>query len=32
MNKERLEAAGMLPESLSCDTEIVQKAIELLNN
>ncbi|XP_066375035.1 uncharacterized protein [Miscanthus floridulus] len=32
MNKERLEAAGMLPKSLSCDREIVQKAIELLNN
>jgi hypothetical protein len=32
MNKERLEAAGMLPKSHSCDREIVQKAIELLNN
>jgi len=32
MNKERLEAACMLPKSLSCDREIVRKAIELLNN
>jgi len=32
MNKPRLEAAGMLPKSLSCDREIVQKAIESLNN
>jgi len=32
MNKERLEAADMLPKSLSCDREIVRKAIELLNN
>jgi hypothetical protein len=32
MNKERLEAQGMLSESLSCDREIVQKAIELLSN
>jgi hypothetical protein len=32
MNKESLEAVGMLPESLSCDREIVEKAIELLNN
>jgi len=32
MSKERLEARGMLPKSLSCDREIVQKAIELLNN
>jgi hypothetical protein len=32
MNKERLEAQGMLPKSLSCDREIVQKAIELLSN
>jgi len=32
MNKPRLEAAGLLPKSLSCDREIVQKAIESLNN
>jgi hypothetical protein len=32
MNKERLEIAGMLSKSLSCEREIVQKAIELLNN
>jgi hypothetical protein len=32
MNKERWEAAGMLPKSLSCEREIVQKAIEWLNN
>jgi hypothetical protein len=32
MNKEWLEAQGMLPKSLSCDREIVQKAIELLSN
>jgi len=32
MNKERPVAADMLPKSLSCDREIVQKAIELLNN
>jgi hypothetical protein len=32
VNKERLEAQGMLPKSLSCDREIVQKAIELLSN
>ena len=32
MNKESLEAVGMLPESLSYDREIVEKAIELLNN
>jgi len=32
MNKESLEAVGMLPESFSCDREIVEKAIELLNN
>ena len=32
MNKESLKAVGMLPESLSCDREIVRKAIELLNN
>jgi hypothetical protein len=32
MNKERLETAGMLSKSLSCEREIVQKAIELLNN
>jgi hypothetical protein len=32
MNKERLEALGMLPEALSCDSQLVQRAFELLNN
>jgi hypothetical protein len=32
MNKERLEALGMLPEALSCDSRLVQRAFELLNN
>jgi hypothetical protein len=32
MNKERLEALGILPEALSCDSQLVQRAFELLNN
>jgi hypothetical protein len=32
MNKERLEALDMLPEVLSCDRQLVQRAFELLNN
>jgi hypothetical protein len=32
MNKERLEALGMLPEALSCDRQLVQRTFELLNN
>jgi len=31
MNKERLEAQGMLPTALSCDSQLVQRAFELLN-
>jgi hypothetical protein len=32
MNKERLEALGMLPKALSCDRQLVQRTFELLNN
>jgi hypothetical protein len=32
MNKESLEALGMLPEAISCDSQLVQRAFELLNN
>jgi hypothetical protein len=32
MSKERLEALVMLPEVLSCDSQLVQRAFELLNN
>jgi len=31
MNKERLEPQGMLPIALSCDSQLVQRAFELLN-
>ena len=31
MNKERLHAQGMLPIALSCDSQLVQRAFELLN-
>jgi hypothetical protein len=31
MNKERLESQGMLPTALSCDSQLVQRAFELLN-
>jgi len=31
MNKERLEALHMLPEALSCDSQLVRRAFELLN-
>ena len=32
MNKERLEALAMLPRALSCDRQLVERALELLNN
>jgi hypothetical protein len=32
MSKERLEALDMLPRVLSCDSQLVQRAMELLSN
>jgi hypothetical protein len=32
MNKERLEVQGMLPKALSCDRQLVERALELLSN
>jgi hypothetical protein len=32
MNKERLEALGILPRALSCDRQLVERVMELLNN
>jgi hypothetical protein len=32
MRKERLEALNMLPKVLSCDSQLVQRAMELLSN
>jgi hypothetical protein len=32
MSKERLEALVIFPEALSCDSQLVQRAFELLNN
>jgi hypothetical protein len=32
MSKERLEALDMLPKVFSCDSQLVQRAIELLSN
>jgi len=32
MNKERLETQGMLPKALSCDRQLVERALELLSN
>jgi hypothetical protein len=32
MSKERLEALDMLPRVLSCDSQLVERALELLSN
>jgi hypothetical protein len=32
MSKERLEALDMLPKVLSCDSQLVERAMELLSN
>jgi hypothetical protein len=32
MSKERLEALDMLPKVLSCDSQLVQRVVELLSN
>jgi hypothetical protein len=32
MNKEILEALNMLPKALSCDRQLVERALQLLNN
>ena len=32
MSKERLEALDMLPKVLSCDSQLVQRALKLLSN
>lgn len=32
MNKERLEAVGMLPKALSCDRQLVERVLQLVSN
>jgi hypothetical protein len=32
MKKERLEALNMLPRALSCDRQLVERVLQLLNN
>lgn len=32
MDKERLQAQGVLPKALSCDRQLVERALNLLSN